>query len=238
MGTNRWSTIEEDYEWPHSRPSLMYKPKLHEAPALKFGLEHAAQVTSPQGYEARTRYCQNNRFSVTYLWECVDSTMRDDLRFFYNYSAAGGLRAFWMPLWLEEFACTDGITAGAYTVGIHPNGYTRVFPNWMYAELGRSPHALFIRLKNGGQYVRPITRCLNSSTLLLEYPFPINIAYTDIDIASRCTLWTFSSGLTERWISSISKQSGFGSSCEISASFTVMSGVDDDRGRWGFIARY
>lgn len=236
MSLDRWRIAEEDYIWPGNlNTNLTYMPKLHDVPAIKFGLDHAAQISSPQGYEARTRYCQENRFSVTYLWECLDSKMRDDLRYFYEYDASGGLREFWMPLWLEEFACTIGIQGGASLVWAYPNGYSKVFPNWIYGELGYAPQALLVRLKNGNQYVRPIIQCAYTGAIVLEYPFPIDMAYKDIFMVSRCMRWTFSSGLTERWIGSADTHNGSLGMCEMSASFTVVSGIAYNKGRWGYI---
>lgn len=226
----RWRVGVQDYVFPYDAWSLMYMPKLHDVDSIKMGLDHVAQVSTQQGHEARTRYCQENRFSITYLWECVDHTWRDGLRFFYSDYVYGGAKEFWMPIWLEEFACTEGIQAGSNNVKVYPNGYDRLYPNWMYPDLGWTSQALFVRKKNGDQYVRPIVGCTHPEVIVLKEGFPISIPYEDIFLVSRVMRWTFASGLTERWISSINRLDRSGRCSEISATFTVVSGVEDGRG--------
>ena len=226
----RWRVATEDYVFPYDTWSLMVMPKLYDSQMLKYGLSHANQVSTKSGYEDRARYCQENRFSVSYTWECIDHSTRDYLRFFFSDYVFGKTKEFWMPIWVEEFAATEGIKAGSNTVLVVPNGYDRLFPSWMYADLGWSSQGLFVRKKNGDQYVRPIISCTHPEIIVLKDPFPIDIDYKDIMILSRCMRWTFSSGLTEKWISSINKLDRSGRLTEISATFTVVSGVEDDRG--------
>lgn len=226
----RWRPGIEDYQFPYDTWSLMLMPKLHDTQMLKYGLDHAAQVSTQSGFENRTRYCQENRFSVSYLWECVDHSARDFLRFFHSDYVFGKTKEFWMPIWIEEFAATEGIKGGSNTVRVVPNGYDRLFPNWMYSDLGWSSQGLFVRKKNGDQYVRTVIGCTHPEVIVLKDPFPIDIDYKDIMILSRCMRWTFASGLTERWISSINRLDRSGRCTEISATFTVVSGVEDGRG--------
>lgn len=227
--SNRWRTPIEDYVFPYDLHNLMIKPKLHEVPAINIGTDHAVKLTSYAGYEARTRYCQENRFSVTYLWEAVDAYVREKIRHFHCDYVYGKVQEFWMPLWIEEFSLGNGIQSGSYTVGMYPNGLSHVFPDWMYPELGWNAQALFIRKKNGDQYVRPIASCISDSYMVLKEPFPIDIAYNEIFMASRVRRWTFASGLTENWIGNIGNDLT-GHALEISATFQVVSGVSDGKG--------
>ena len=229
-GTFRWRPAVADYQFPYDLYSLMIMPKLHDVSTIKFGLDHAEVLTTYAGHEERTRYCQENRFSVTYLWEAVDHSVREEIRHFHCDYVQGKLKEFWMPLWLEEFACTNGIQAGSNTVRMYPNGLRRVFPNWMKPDLGWNGQALFVRKKNGDQYVRPIEGCSDDSAITLTSPFPIDIPYKDIFMVSRVHRWTFASGLTENWISNINRLDRSGRAIEISASFQVVSGVEDKKG--------
>jgi len=226
-GTFRWRPYVEDYVFPYDGLSLMIMPKLYDVPAIKFGMDHAVSISTYAGFENRTRYCQENRFSVTYLWECVDHSVREYIRHFHCDYAFGKVHEFWMPVWIEEFACTEGITGGDPKIRMYPNGLRRVFPEWMRPELGWNDQALFVRKKNGDQYVRPIASCNADSFLMLTEPFPIDIAYKDIFMVSRVRRWTFASGLTENWISNINRLDLSGRAIEISASFQVVSGISD-----------
>lgn len=230
VGTMRWRPAIADYQFPYEAWDLMLMPKLHEVDSVKFGLEHANVISTYAGHEERTRYCQENRLSVTYLWECVDHTDRELLRHFHCDYVHGGIKEFWMPLWIEEFACTQGIQGGSNTVRMYPNGLRRVFPNWMKPDLGWNAQALFVRKKNGDQYVRPIEGCTDDSAITLTSPFPIDIAHKDIFMVSRVRRWTFASGLTENWVNNINRLDRSGRMVEISASFQVVSSVEDKRG--------